>query len=62
MAQAAAAAPAARQAQAWLVPEVQVEAVVPSASWYLRGRKCLQRILQVWFLWVLVQAVLLVHP
>ena len=39
-----------------------MEAVVPSASWYLRGRKCLQRIPQAWFLWVLVQAVLLGPP
>ena len=58
MAQAAVAALEARPAQALSALEVQVEAVVPSASWYLRGRKCLQRIPQAWFLWVLVQAVL----
>ena len=44
MAQAAVAAPAARLAQALLVPEVQVEAVVPSAKSCSRARKCLQRI------------------
>ena len=43
MAQAAAAAPAARLAQAWLVPEVQAVAVVPSSRSCLREQKCLLR-------------------
>ena len=62
MAQAAAAALAARLEQALLVPEVQVEAVVPSAKSCSRARKCLQPIPQAWFLLALAQVERLVHP
>ena len=59
MALAAAVAPAVHLVPVLLARAVVAVVVALSVSWYLRGRKCLQRIPQAWFLWVLVQAVLL---